>query len=118
MAPNLKEIYYTIGQVSALTELPQSVLRYWESVFENLKPEKSPGGSRQYSENDIETIKLIKSLLYEQGYTIKGAVNKLKSADGRDNLSIIDDSEKKKLNSSERQNIVKELKEIIRILES
>ncbi len=64
---------YSIGQVAAHTELPQSVLRYWETVFPRLEPMKSPGGSRQYSDSDIAIIQRIKELLYENGFTIKGA---------------------------------------------
>ena len=64
---------YSIGQVSAHTELPQSVLRYWETVFPRLKPLKSPGGSRQYSDSDIAIIQRIKELVYEKGFKIKGA---------------------------------------------
>jgi DNA-binding transcriptional MerR regulator len=66
-------MYYTIGQVSNISELPQSVLRYWETVFDVLKPLKSDGGTRQYSEADIELILKIKKLLYNDGFTIKGA---------------------------------------------
>jgi DNA-binding transcriptional MerR regulator len=64
---------YSIGQVAAHTELPQSVLRYWETVFTRLNPLKSPGGSRQYSDADIAIIQRIKELLYEKGFKIKGA---------------------------------------------
>ena len=84
----MKNIYYTIGQVSSLLDLPQSVLRYWETVFDSLSPAKSPGGSRQYSEEDIELVRTIKSLLYEQGFTIKGAVVKLKNSDDKRNFLI------------------------------
>ncbi len=66
-------LYYTIGQVSKISGLPQSVLRYWETVFESLNPPKSDGGTRQYAENDVEIVLEIKKLLYDEGYTIKGA---------------------------------------------
>jgi DNA-binding transcriptional MerR regulator len=66
-------MYYTIGQVSKIAGLPQSVLRYWETVFESLNPPKSDGGTRQYTENNVEIILEIKKLLYDEGYTIKGA---------------------------------------------
>jgi len=113
----LKNIYYTIGQVSSLLDLPQSVLRYWETVFDSLSPAKSPGGSRQYSEEDIQLIKTIKSLLYEQGFTIKGAAVKLKDSD--DNIETGSDTSSIGIKDvSERNRLINELKEIIRILES
>jgi len=56
-------LYYTIGQVSKISGLPQSVLRYWETVFESLNPPKSDGGTRQYTENDVEIVLEIKKLL-------------------------------------------------------
>jgi DNA-binding transcriptional MerR regulator len=72
-------LYYTIGQVSKISGLPQSVLRYWETVFESLNPPKSDGGTRQYTEIDVEIILEIKKLLYDEGYTIKGANKHIKS---------------------------------------
>ncbi|MEJ2276997.1 MAG: MerR family transcriptional regulator [Candidatus Lokiarchaeota archaeon] len=71
-------LYYTIGQVSKISALPQSVLRYWETVFESLNPPKSDGGTRQYTEKDVEIILDIKKLLYDEGYTIKGANKHIK----------------------------------------
>ncbi len=68
--------FYTIGQVAEYFDLPQSVLRYWETVFDALSPMKSPGGSRRYSDRDLKIISEIKHLLYQRGFTIKGA-NKL-----------------------------------------
>ena len=70
---NKDKLSYSIGQVAAHTGLPQSVLRYWETVFPQLAPSKSPGGSRQYSDSDISIIRRIKELLYDNGFTIKGA---------------------------------------------
>ncbi len=72
-----KPVYYTIGQVAEILELPQSVLRYWETVFEPLQPLKSSGGNRQYSDKDVELLEAIKSLLYEEGFTIRGARQQL-----------------------------------------
>ncbi len=74
---DIEKIYYTIGQVSEITELPQSVLRYWETVFEQLNPDKSGGGTRHYSKTDVDTILKIKRLLYNEGFTIKGARKRL-----------------------------------------
>ncbi len=73
MASEKPKLSFSIGQVAQHTGLPQSVLRYWETVFKSLKPHKSPGGTRLYSQQDIQLILRIKSLLYENGFTIKGA---------------------------------------------
>lgn len=70
---NIDNLTYSIGQVSEITEVAQSTLRYWETVIERLKPQTTPGGSRRYNREDIELISIIKDLLYKQGYTIKGA---------------------------------------------
>jgi DNA-binding transcriptional MerR regulator len=67
------KLYYTIGEVSELTEVKPHVLRYWESEFPSLRPRKDRSGSRRYRRRDIEEILTIKSLLYEEGYRIAGA---------------------------------------------
>jgi DNA-binding transcriptional MerR regulator len=73
-----KKIYFSIGEVSAETNVPQHVLRYWEEVFPTLKPPKRRSGSRAYRRQDIEKVRLIKQLLYKEGYTIKGARKRLR----------------------------------------
>jgi DNA-binding transcriptional MerR regulator len=75
----LDKLYYSIGEVRAITGLEPYVLRYWESEFPALKPKKNSGGQRAYQRKDIELILRIKELLYEQGYTIKGARAVLRS---------------------------------------
>jgi DNA-binding transcriptional MerR regulator len=75
-APN--KIYFSIGEVSAMTDVPQHVLRYWEEVFPTLSPPKRRNGSRAYRRQDIEKVRLIKRLLYSEGYTIRGARKKLR----------------------------------------
>ena len=70
---NIDKLTYSIGQVSELTETAQSTLRYWETVIVSLDPLKTEGGSRRYSKDDVEIILTIKDLLYNQGFTIKGA---------------------------------------------
>ena len=73
-APDLSgKLYFTIGEVSDLTEVKPHVLRYWESEFPSLRPRKDRGGSRRYRRRDIEEIQTIKTLLYEEGYRIAGA---------------------------------------------
>ena len=70
--------YRTISEVSVQLDVPAHVLRFWESKFSALKPLKRSGGRRYYRSEDILILKSIKSLLYDEGYTIKGAQNSLK----------------------------------------
>ena len=65
--------YFTIGEVSDLCDVKPHVLRYWEQEFPQLKPVKRRGNRRYYQRQDVLMIRQIRSLLYEQGYTIGGA---------------------------------------------
>lgn len=65
--------YRTIGEVAAELALPSHVLRFWESKFTQIKPHKRRGGHRYYRPADVDALREIKALLYERGYTIKGA---------------------------------------------
>ncbi len=76
--PQIKKLYHSIGEVSAITDLKQYVLRYWESEFPQLSPAKNRAGNRIYRQKDIELVLFIKKLLYEKKYTIEGARQKLK----------------------------------------
>jgi DNA-binding transcriptional MerR regulator len=67
-----RKIFYKIGEVSDMTQLPSYVLRFWESQFGFLKPKKSRGQQRLYLQRDIETVLEIKRMLYDEGYTIAG----------------------------------------------
>lgn len=69
---------FKIGEVCEMLQLEPYVLRYWESEFEDLNPQKNAMGQRIYRTRDIEIIYLIKKLLYEEGYTIIGARRQLK----------------------------------------
>jgi len=69
----LKKLYYSISEVSKLTDLEQYILRYWESEFDQLKPSKNRAGNRIYTNKDIKTILNIKKLLRGERYTIEGA---------------------------------------------
>lgn len=70
---NIKKLYYSISEVSKITDVEQYVLRFWENVFEQLRPQKNRAGNRIYTNKEIETILFIKSLLRDQKYTIEGA---------------------------------------------
>jgi DNA-binding transcriptional MerR regulator len=70
--------YYRIGEVARITQVKPYVLRYWESEFRWMAPAKSRSNQRMYRQRDIDTILLIKKLLYEERYTIKGARQRLR----------------------------------------
>ena len=69
--------YFTIGEVSELCGVKPHVLRYWEQEFPTLKPVKRRGNRRYYQRHDVILVRQIRCLLYEQGYTIGGARQKL-----------------------------------------
>ncbi len=71
--------YFTIGEVSELCGVKPHVLRYWEQEFEQLKPVKRRGNRRYYQRHDVLMIRQIRSLLYEQGFTIGGARQQMKA---------------------------------------
>jgi DNA-binding transcriptional MerR regulator len=73
------KLYFRIGEVATLCHLPAYVLRFWESEFPQLKPVKSGTGQRMYRKRDVESVLRIKQLLYEQGFTIAGARQHLRT---------------------------------------
>src|SRR5579863_1825515 len=73
------KLYFRIGEVSELCHLPAYVLRFWETEFPQLKPVKSSTGQRMYRRKDVENVLRIKKLLYEEGFTIAGARQHLRS---------------------------------------
>src|ERR1700690_2185686 len=78
------KLYFRIGEVATLCRLPAYVLRFWESEFPQLKPVKSSTGQRMYRRRDVESVLHIKQLLYEQGFTIVGARQQLRSESKND----------------------------------
>jgi len=72
--------YKTISEVSKLIDVASHVLRFWETKFSSVKPLKRSGGRRYYNSEDIEVLSKIRSLLYNEGYTIKGAQKVLRSS--------------------------------------
>ncbi|BDQ01904.1 MAG: MerR family transcriptional regulator [Ignavibacterium sp.] len=70
---SIKKLYYSISEVSKLTGIEQYILRYWETEFEQLRPQKNRAGNRIYTNKDIQLILYIKNLLRERKYTIEGA---------------------------------------------
>jgi len=79
--------YFTIGEVSELCDVKPHVLRYWEQEFGDLKPVKRRGNRRYYQRQDVMLIRQIRALLYEQGYTIGGAKQRLTGEEAKDDAS-------------------------------
>src|SRR5437773_12024246 len=74
-----EKLYFRIGEVARLCRLPAYVLRFWETEFPQLKPVKSNTGQRMYRRKDVDAVLRIKKLLYEEGFTIAGARQQLRS---------------------------------------
>ena len=110
----IKKLYYSISEVSKLTGLKQYVLRYWETEFSFLRPQKNRAGNRIYRQNDIDIILKIKDLLYDQKYTIEGARRQLKlEAQGETDSRDIPGEDK---NRELLKRVKEELQEILKIL--
>lgn len=109
---NIKKLYYSISEVSNITELKQYVLRYWETEFPMLRPKKNRAGNRTYRQSDIDTILKIKDLLYNQKYTIEGARQRLRSGDTEVPSSDADSAQYRNLVKT----IKKELQDILTLL--
>jgi len=80
--------YFTIGEVSELCGVKSHVLRYWEQEFTQLKPVKRRGNRRYYQHHEVLLIRRIRELLYEQGFTISGARNRLDTSHDDSDLAI------------------------------
>lgn len=72
------KLYYRIGEVAEIVGVETHVLRYWESEFPTIRPQKSPKGQRVYSRRDLEKLLRVKELLYSEGYTVQGARKRLR----------------------------------------
>ena len=79
--------YFTIGEVSSLCDVKPHVLRYWEQEFPQLKPVKRRGNRRYYQRQDVLTIRQIRALLYDQGFTIGGARQRLEGDDAKEDVT-------------------------------
>ena len=74
-----KKLYYSISEVSAMVDEPQSVLRFWETEFSSLRPVKNKRGVRSYTEHDIDLVKRIRFLTRDCGYTLDGVREQLRT---------------------------------------
>lgn len=72
-----KKLYYSIGEVAKMLREPESTIKYWEREFPHISPQRSAGGTRQYTERNIEALRVIKKLLRERGLTVEGAKSEL-----------------------------------------
>ena len=98
MIDKANDAFKTISEVSALLDVPQHVLRFWESKFSSLRPLKRSGGRRYYRPDDVAVLRRIRQLLYVDGFTIKGAqklvrskaaATKPSSASGKDFAAVM-----------------------------
>lgn len=78
--PRVEKLYYSISEVSEAAGVRPHVLRYWETQFKMLRPQKNRAGNRQYRKKELNLVLTIRDLLYHQGYTIAGARRKLLEA--------------------------------------
>ena len=114
----INKLYYSIGEVSKITDLKQYVLRYWETEFTILNPSKNSAGNRIYKDKDIALIKYIQDLLYTKKFTIKGAKQHLKDEfNNKENVEVKTIKLNSGLNKDDLINIRKSLADIISIVD-
>ncbi len=112
--------YYPIREVSQITGVRESVIRFWEQQFDELKPLKNRVGQRKYTKEDIDIVFLIKKLLYEEEYKISGAQKKLKellaNSGGGEQMQLFPMEEK--LRVGKLKEIKKDIEELLSILQA
>jgi DNA-binding transcriptional MerR regulator len=111
--------YFTIGEVSDLCAVKPHVLRYWEQEFTQLKPVKRRGNRRYYQHHEVLLIRRIRDLLYEQGFTINGARQRLESdalatPAPAETASKPDDRRPTSLSSAELRQVIEEIRALLR----
>ena len=97
------KLYFKVGEVSRITDLPAHVLRFWETEFKKINPKRTESGQRLYRKSDVELILKIKYLLYEKKFTIEGARQFLKNP--------VDESK-----SDKRSRILNEIREELKMI--
>lgn len=104
-----KKLYYKIGEVAKMFDVNTSLIRYWEKEFDFIKPHKSRGGLRRYTEKDIENFDLIYHLIKVKGLTIKGAKEFIKAKKENNEFDKVE-----VINTLKRtKKFLKEIKEIL-----
>ena len=88
----IEKLYYSIGEVAEIFNVAPSLIRFWESEFEIIKPKKNRKGNRQFTKEDIDSVKTIFHLVKEKGFTLQGAKEMLRndSQSVRDKMEMID----------------------------
>lgn len=120
---SIKKLYYSISEVSKITNIEQYVLRYWETEFEQLKPQKNRAGNRIYTNKDIQLIMHIKTLLRERKYTIEGAKKIMENYAPDKVLQTVETEKEEVVNEepqvlkSEKSGLQRDLEEIKSFLE-
>lgn len=124
---SIKKLYYSISEVSKITNIEQYVLRYWETEFEQLKPQKNRAGNRIYTNKEIQLILHIKTLLRERKYTIEGAKKilenyapekVLQSSEVEKDVMENEEHQNYKREKSSLQNDLEEVKSLLELLVS
>ena len=94
----IEKKYFSIGEVAEMLDVATSLIRFWESEFDIIKPKKNRKGNRQFTREDIDNVKLIYHLVKEKGYTLQGAKDLLKNGNDslKENIEIIDSLKKVK----------------------
>lgn len=88
----IEKKYYSIGEVAEMLDVATSLIRFWESEFDIIKPKKNRKGNRQFTKEDIENVKIIFHLVKEKGYTLQGAKDLLKNNnnDIKEKMTLVD----------------------------
>jgi DNA-binding transcriptional MerR regulator len=88
----IEKLYYSIGEVAEIFNVAPSLIRFWESEFDIIKPKKNRKGNRQFTKEDIESVRTIYHLVKERGFTLQGAKEMLRNNafDIKDKLELID----------------------------
>ncbi|MEI6215377.1 MAG: MerR family transcriptional regulator [Desulfuromonadales bacterium] len=102
------KLYYKIGEVAEVVGVKTSVLRFWESEFSFLKPEKSTSGQRLYTKNEVDLVLLVKRMLYDDKYTLEGVKKRINSK-GR--FINTDDLEHAIINQDREKGVLKEIRQ-------
>lgn len=92
----IEKLYYSIGEVAEMFGVSKSLIRFWETEFDILKPRKNQKGNRLFTKKDIDNLKIIYHLVKEKGFTLDGARKKLKETQPERLESNVDVSEKLK----------------------
>jgi len=110
-----EEKLYKIGEVCKVADLQPYVLRYWETEFSQLSPNKSGGGQRLYTKRELDIILRIKDLLYKEGFTIAGAKKKLET-DAIEPPSVAEAPPPARVSNDGLAKVKRELRELLELL--